>query len=143
MRRFVEGIDRERATLFPKYLEDWIDEDINCPLVWTDTPMSGYVVMGVWCCVRFLAISLSGTSSSTRLVRVERMISAFAPARPEPLNVARRRAAFPATAEIRETAPHGALASGLQLRNRTFSKRLKNRCSPPARANIGTKTAAT
>jgi hypothetical protein len=27
MRRFVEGIDREQATLFPEYLEDWIDED--------------------------------------------------------------------------------------------------------------------
>jgi transposase/macrodomain Ter protein organizer (MatP/YcbG family) len=27
MRRFVEGIDREQATLFPEYLEDWIEED--------------------------------------------------------------------------------------------------------------------
>jgi transposase/macrodomain Ter protein organizer (MatP/YcbG family) len=27
MRRFVEGIDRGQATLFPEYLEDWIDED--------------------------------------------------------------------------------------------------------------------
>jgi transposase len=27
MRRFVEGINREQATLFPEYLEDWIDED--------------------------------------------------------------------------------------------------------------------
>jgi hypothetical protein len=27
MRRFVEGIDREQATLFPEYLEDWIDKD--------------------------------------------------------------------------------------------------------------------
>ncbi len=27
MRRFVEGIDRGQATLFPEYLEDFIDED--------------------------------------------------------------------------------------------------------------------
>src|ERR1700761_2777990 len=27
MRRFVEGIDRGQATLFPECLEDWIDED--------------------------------------------------------------------------------------------------------------------
>ena len=27
MKRFVEGLDRGQATLFPKYLEDWIDED--------------------------------------------------------------------------------------------------------------------
>ena len=27
MRRFVEGMDRGQSTLFPEYLEDWIDED--------------------------------------------------------------------------------------------------------------------
>jgi transposase len=27
MRRFVEGIDREQATLFPEYLQDWVDQD--------------------------------------------------------------------------------------------------------------------
>jgi transposase len=27
MKRFVEGVDREQATLFPEYLEDWICED--------------------------------------------------------------------------------------------------------------------
>src|SRR5262252_3474616 len=27
MKRFVEGTDREQATLFPEYLEDWIYED--------------------------------------------------------------------------------------------------------------------
>ena len=27
MKRFVEGIAREQATLFPDYLEDWIDGD--------------------------------------------------------------------------------------------------------------------
>ncbi len=27
MKRFVEGVDREQATLFPECLEDWIDED--------------------------------------------------------------------------------------------------------------------
>jgi transposase len=27
MRRFVEGFDRKQATLFPEYLEDWIDRD--------------------------------------------------------------------------------------------------------------------
>ena len=27
MKRFVEGIDRGQATLFPEYLEDWIDGD--------------------------------------------------------------------------------------------------------------------
>jgi transposase len=27
MRRFVEGVDREQATLFPEYLQDWIDQD--------------------------------------------------------------------------------------------------------------------
>jgi len=27
MRRFVEGIDREQATLFPESLEDWVDQD--------------------------------------------------------------------------------------------------------------------
>ncbi len=27
MRRFVEGIDRGQATLFPEHLEDWIDAD--------------------------------------------------------------------------------------------------------------------
>jgi hypothetical protein len=27
MRRFVEGVDRGQATLFPECLEDWIGED--------------------------------------------------------------------------------------------------------------------
>jgi len=27
MKRFVAGIAREQATLFPEYLEDWVDED--------------------------------------------------------------------------------------------------------------------
>ena len=27
MKRFVKGIDRQQSTLFPKYLEDWIDEN--------------------------------------------------------------------------------------------------------------------
>jgi len=27
MKRFVEGLDRHQATLFPEYLEDWIDAD--------------------------------------------------------------------------------------------------------------------
>jgi transposase len=27
MKRFIEGVDRSQATLFPEYLEDWIDED--------------------------------------------------------------------------------------------------------------------
>jgi transposase len=27
MRRFVEGVDREQGTLFPEYLEDWIDQN--------------------------------------------------------------------------------------------------------------------
>ncbi len=27
MRRFVEGLDRSQSTLFPEYLEDWIDEE--------------------------------------------------------------------------------------------------------------------
>ena len=27
MRRFVEGVDRCQAALFPECLEDWIDED--------------------------------------------------------------------------------------------------------------------
>jgi transposase len=27
MKRFVEGVDRWQATLFPECLEDWIDED--------------------------------------------------------------------------------------------------------------------
>ena len=27
MRRFVEGVDRGQATLFPEYLQDWIDQD--------------------------------------------------------------------------------------------------------------------
>ncbi len=27
MKRFVEGVDRYQATLFPEYLEDWIDTD--------------------------------------------------------------------------------------------------------------------
>jgi hypothetical protein len=27
MKRFVEGTDRGEATLFPEYLEDWINED--------------------------------------------------------------------------------------------------------------------
>jgi hypothetical protein len=27
MKRFVEGIDRGQATLFPECLEDWINED--------------------------------------------------------------------------------------------------------------------
>ncbi|MET0708744.1 MAG: transposase, partial [Tardiphaga sp.] len=27
MRRFVEGADRSQSTLFPQYLEDWIDDD--------------------------------------------------------------------------------------------------------------------
>ena len=27
MKRFIEGADRGQSTLFPEYLEDWIDED--------------------------------------------------------------------------------------------------------------------
>jgi hypothetical protein len=27
MKRFVEGIDRKQSTLFPEYLDDWIDEN--------------------------------------------------------------------------------------------------------------------
>jgi len=27
MKRFIEGTDRAQSTLFPKYLEDLIDED--------------------------------------------------------------------------------------------------------------------
>ena len=27
MKRFIEGVDRDQATLFPEYLEDWIGED--------------------------------------------------------------------------------------------------------------------
>jgi transposase len=27
MKRFVEGTDRQQATLFPEYLEDWVDEE--------------------------------------------------------------------------------------------------------------------
>jgi len=27
MKRFIEGVDRHQATMFPEYLEDWIDED--------------------------------------------------------------------------------------------------------------------
>ena len=27
MKRFVEGADRSQATLFPEFLEDWVDED--------------------------------------------------------------------------------------------------------------------
>ena len=27
MKRFIEGADRDQATLLPKCLEDWIDED--------------------------------------------------------------------------------------------------------------------
>jgi transposase len=35
MKRFVEGIDRRQSTLFPEYLEDWIDE--NNPVQVIDT----------------------------------------------------------------------------------------------------------
>jgi transposase len=27
MRRFVEGADRKQGTLFPDYLDDWVDEN--------------------------------------------------------------------------------------------------------------------
>ena len=27
MKRFVEGADRQQATLFPEYLEDWVGEE--------------------------------------------------------------------------------------------------------------------
>ncbi len=27
MKRFVEGVDREQGTMFPEWLDDWIDED--------------------------------------------------------------------------------------------------------------------
>ncbi len=27
MKRFVEGLDRDQATLFPESLEDWVAED--------------------------------------------------------------------------------------------------------------------
>ena len=27
MKRFVEGVDRDQATLFPESLEDWVEED--------------------------------------------------------------------------------------------------------------------
>lgn len=27
MKRFIEGVDRSQATLFPEHLEDWIDDD--------------------------------------------------------------------------------------------------------------------
>ena len=33
MRRFVEGADRGQSTLFPEYLEDWIDEDNSVRVV--------------------------------------------------------------------------------------------------------------
>jgi hypothetical protein len=40
MKRFVEGIDRGQATLFPECLEDWIDEDnplrASCSSRWLD-----------------------------------------------------------------------------------------------------------
>jgi hypothetical protein len=29
MGRFVEGLDRRQATLFPECMDDWIDEDIR------------------------------------------------------------------------------------------------------------------
>jgi transposase len=33
MRRFVEGIDRGQATLFPECLEDWIDADNSVRMI--------------------------------------------------------------------------------------------------------------
>ena len=27
MKRYIEGVDRVQATLFPEHLEDWVDED--------------------------------------------------------------------------------------------------------------------
>ena len=27
MKRFVEGVDRDQATLFPECLEDWVEEE--------------------------------------------------------------------------------------------------------------------
>jgi hypothetical protein len=42
MRRFVEGIDREQATLFPECLEDWIDQD-NPVQMQSDLEMSTHV----------------------------------------------------------------------------------------------------
>ena len=48
MKRFVEGIDRGQATLFPKCLEDWIDEDnpvrVMMPLLKSST-YRGWVSM--------------------------------------------------------------------------------------------------
>ena len=27
MKRYIEGVDRGQATLFPEHLEDWVDDD--------------------------------------------------------------------------------------------------------------------
>ena len=49
MKRFVEGIDRGQATLFPECLEDWIDENspvrVIMPLLENST-YRGWGLMG-------------------------------------------------------------------------------------------------
>jgi transposase len=46
MRRFVEGIDRGQATLFPECLEDWIDE--NNPVRVIDAFVDKLDLSGLW-----------------------------------------------------------------------------------------------
>ena len=43
MRRFIEGTDRDQATLFPECLEDWICEDnpVRVIEVFVDRARSG------------------------------------------------------------------------------------------------------
>jgi hypothetical protein len=45
MKRFVEGIDRKQSTLFPEYLDDWIDEN-------TTTNHRGNAARGSKCQIR-------------------------------------------------------------------------------------------
>ncbi len=40
MKRFVEGVDREQGTLFPLFLDDWINDD---------NPVRVPASLGWWC----------------------------------------------------------------------------------------------
>ena len=64
MRRFVEGIDRGQATLFPECLEDWIDADNPVRVIDAfveKLDLSGYVTAH-----RVGAASQSGCGASAR-----------------------------------------------------------------------------
>jgi hypothetical protein len=50
MKRFVEGVDRSQATLFPDRLDDWVGEDnaVRVVDVYVDGLDLGGSILAVW-----------------------------------------------------------------------------------------------